>query len=119
LTKDVEVDVLARALRGAYAGEAVVSRRFGMKLVEHLRHTPQSRVPGPHRGPLTSREWEVMDLVSERCSTAEIADAMGLGSETVRSHIKHILRKLDVRSRDEAIVAAARVRRATPPDPAA
>ena len=119
LTKDLDLDILARALRGAHAGEAVVSRLFGMKLVEHLRRTPEPRGLRPIKGPLTPREWEVMSLIVERRTTDQIAEALVLSSETVRSHVKHILRKLDARSREEAVVIAQRLRGADPPKPAA
>ena len=110
MTKEVDIEVLPQALRGAFDGEAVVSRRFGMRLVEHLRHTPEPRGMRPIGGPLTPREWEVMDLISERRTTDQIAEALVLSSETVRSHVKHILRKLGARSREEAIVVAQRLR---------
>jgi two-component system, NarL family, response regulator LiaR len=110
LTKEVDIEVLPQALRGAFNGEAVVSRRFGMRLVEHLRHTPEPRGMRPIRGPLTPREWEVMDLICERKSTDQIAEALVLSTETVRSHVKHILRKLGARNREEAIAVADRMR---------
>jgi DNA-binding NarL/FixJ family response regulator len=110
LTKDVDIDVLPQALRGAYSGEAVISRRFGMRLVEHLRHSPEPRGMRPIGGPLTPREWEVMDLVCERRSTDQIAQALVLSPETVRSHVKHILRKLGARNREDAIVVADQMR---------
>jgi two-component system nitrate/nitrite response regulator NarL len=110
LTKEVDIEVLPQALRGAYDGEAVVSRRFGMRLVEHLRRTPEPRGMRPIGGPLTPREWEVLDMISERRSTDDIAEALVLSPETVRSHVKHILRKLGARSREEAIAVAERLR---------
>jgi DNA-binding CsgD family transcriptional regulator len=51
-----------------------------------------------------------MDLVCRRLTTDQIADELVLSTETVRSHVKHILRKLDARSREEAIVVAQRLR---------
>ena len=110
LTKEVDIDILPQALHGAYSGEAVVSRRFGMRLVEHLRRTPEARGMRPIKGPLTPREWEVMDLVCQRRTTDQIADSLVLSPETVRSHVKHILRKLDARSREEAIAVTQRLR---------
>ena len=59
---------------------------------------------------LTSREWEVLDLLCEQLSTDEIADTLVLSPETVRSHIKNLLRKLGVRSRREAVEQARRLR---------
>jgi two-component system, NarL family, response regulator LiaR len=119
LTKDLRLETLARTLQGARAGEAVVSRRFGMLLVEHLRRTWHPREVRPVKGPLTPREWEVMALIAEHRTTDEIAEALVLSPETVRSHVKHILRKLDVRSREQAIEIAQRLREADPPKPAA
>ena len=110
LTKEVDIEVLPQALRGAFDGEAVISRRFGMRLVEHLRRTRETRGLRPIGGPLTPREWEVMDLICERKTTDQIAESLVLSPETVRSHVKHILRKLGARSREDAIVAAQHMR---------
>jgi NarL family two-component system response regulator LiaR len=111
LTKDVEIDMLPRALVGAVAGEAAISRRMSMRLVEHIRRSPEGGSGmRPVRSPLTQREWEVLDLLSERLSTDQIAERLVLSTETVRSHVKNILRKLDARSRDEAVATARRMR---------
>jgi DNA-binding NarL/FixJ family response regulator len=64
----------------------------------------------PVKSPLTPREWEVVDLLVEGASTDQIADTLVLSTETVRSHVKNILRKLDARSRAEAVAAAQRMR---------
>jgi DNA-binding NarL/FixJ family response regulator len=64
----------------------------------------------PVRSRLTSREWEVLDLLCERKTTDTIATELFLSPETVRSHVKAIYRKLGVNSRDAAIDAAADLR---------
>jgi two-component system, NarL family, response regulator LiaR len=111
LTKDLDVDVLPQALRGALEGEAVISRRLGMRLVEQLRTAPQgARGLRPVKSPLTPREWEVIDLLDEGKTTDQIADSLVVSGETVRSHVKNILRKLDVGSREEAVAVARRMR---------
>jgi DNA-binding NarL/FixJ family response regulator len=111
LNKRAGVDALPRALRGAAAGEAVVSRRLTMRLVDSMR---RARTDGaglrPVRSRLTPREWEVLDLLCAGQSTDDIADTLVLSSETVRSHIKNLLRKLGVRSREAAIEEARRMR---------
>jgi NarL family two-component system response regulator LiaR len=111
LSKRAGVDALPRALRGAAAGEAVVSRRLTMRLVDSMR---RARTDGaglrPVRSRLTPREWEVLDLLCAGQSTDDIADTLVLSSETVRSHIKNLLRKLGVRSREAAIEEARRMR---------
>ena len=114
LSKDLDIDVLPRALRGALDGEAVISRRLSMRLVEHLRRAPEGTTGmRPVKSPLTAREWEVIDLLYEGQTTDQIAESLVLSTETVRSHVKNILRKLNARSRAEAVATAQRMRGAT------
>jgi DNA-binding NarL/FixJ family response regulator len=118
LSKDVDIDVLPQAMRGASQGEAVISRQLGMRLVEHLRRAPDGGTGmRPVKSPLTPREWEIIDLLVESKTTDEIADQLVLSTETVRSHVKNILRKLDVRSREEAVAVAQAMRGGLPGPP--
>lgn len=115
LSKDVDVNVLPRALMGALEGEAVLSRQLSMRLVEHLRNAPEgSAGMRPVKSPLTPREWEVIDLLYAGNTTDQIAAMLVLSTETVRSHVKHILRKLGANSRAEAVATAQRMRGAAP-----
>jgi DNA-binding NarL/FixJ family response regulator len=117
LSKDVDIDALPRTLHGVRAGEAAISRRMTKRLIEQLRSAPGgSSGMRPVKSPLTAREWEVIDLLKSTRSTDEIAAELVLSTETVRSHVKNILRKLDVRSREEAVAAADRMRNASPVD---
>jgi DNA-binding NarL/FixJ family response regulator len=110
LCKSVGVDALPRALRCAKDGEAVVSRALTM-LIEGMRRVREDGSGmRPIRSPLTPREWEVLDLLCQERSTDDIADSLVLSVETVRSHIKSVLRKLGVRSRQEAVKAASGLR---------
>ena len=114
LSKDVDFDTLPRTLEGVVAGEAAISRRLTKRVIEQLRSAPRgSSGMRPVKSPLTAREWEVIDLLKARRSTDEIAAELVLSTETVRSHVKNILRKLDVRSREEAVAAADRMRNAS------
>jgi DNA-binding NarL/FixJ family response regulator len=111
LTKDLEIEALPRVVVGAIAGEAAISRRLTMRLVEYLRHTPEGRKGlRPVHSPLTPREWDVIELMAEGLTTEQMADRLVLSTETVRTHVKHILRKLDTRSREEAVAAAQSMR---------
>ncbi len=118
LSKQFEVAMLPQALRGAADGEAVISRRLGRRVVDQLRRQPEGAAGlRPVKSPLTPREWEVIDLLYEGRNTDQIATTLVLSAETVRSHVKNILRKLNVRSREEAVAAAQRMRgAAVPPD---
>jgi DNA-binding NarL/FixJ family response regulator len=115
LRKDVELDALPRAVVGAIHGEAAVSRRMAMRIIEQLR---RASAPGEGFRPvgrqLTRREWEVLDLLCEAMTTEEIARTLVVSDETVRSHVKSILRKLGVKSRREAAIAANRMRGLAP-----
>jgi NarL family two-component system response regulator LiaR len=87
------------------------------RLIEQLRSAPGGSFGmRPVKSPLTAREWEVIDLLKATRSTDEIAADLVLSTETVRSHVKNILRKLDVRSREGAVAAADRMRNASPVD---
>jgi NarL family two-component system response regulator LiaR len=117
LCKSVGVEALPRALRCARDGEAVVSRQLTMRLIEGMRRMREDGAGmRPIRSPLTPREWEVLDLLCQERSTDDIADTLVLSVETVRSHIKSVLRKLGVRSRQDAIKAAGRLRSGLVPD---
>jgi DNA-binding NarL/FixJ family response regulator len=111
LSKSVDLDALTRATRAAAAGQAVISRRLTLRLIDVLRRTTH---PAPSMRPvsseLTAREWEVLDLLSRDLATGEIASALVVSNETVRSHIKHILHKLRVHTRQEAVDLARRLR---------
>jgi NarL family two-component system response regulator LiaR len=102
-------EALPRAVRSLAAGEAVMTRAMSMRLVELLRVQP---VAGhglrPVRSALSTREWEVLDLICAGAGTRAIADELGLSAETVRSHVKRLLRKLGAHSRAEAAAIATR-----------
>jgi two-component system, NarL family, response regulator LiaR len=111
LSKDIELASLPRPLRGALEGEAVISRRLAMYLVEQFRTAPEAGIGlRPVRNPLTDREWEVLDLLSGGASNDDISRLLVLSTETVRSHLKNLYRKLGVRSRDQAVKSALRMR---------
>ena len=111
LSKEVDLEALPRALAGVVAGEAGVSRRVERALIEHFRTRPEGLYGlRPVKGPLTTREWEVVDLLAPGRTTDDIADSLVISHETVRSHVKSIMRKLEVRSRGDARAAAERLR---------
>ena len=112
LNKDLNIDALPRTVMGAVAGEPAISRSMSALLLEELRRRAPVGNNGmrPVRSQLTSREWEVLDLLCERKTTDAIARELFLSPETVRSHVKAIYRKLGVNSRDAAIEAAADLR---------
>ncbi|MEA2383392.1 MAG: hypothetical protein QOH72_3363 [Solirubrobacteraceae bacterium] len=120
LSKSVNIESIPRALRAAHNGEAVIPRRLTARLIDAMRRTSEDGAGiRPVRSPLTAREWEVLDLLCQGLSTEEMADTLVLSSETVRSHIKSILRKLRVSSRGEAVSRAQELRGGILASPAA
>ena len=111
LRKDIELDALPRAVNGVLAGEAAISRRLSMRVIDELRKAP-AMGPGlrPTVSELTPREWQVLDLLTTGASTADIAVDLVLSPETVLTHVKNILKKLGVHSRRDAIRQAERLR---------
>jgi len=107
LAKDVESGTLGRAIAGVCQGEAVIPRAVQMRLIESMRGVP-GLTPGHG---LTRRQRQVLELLGEGRTTREIAAALALSTETVRTHLKHLYRRLGVHSRDEAAAAVRRVER--------
>jgi DNA-binding NarL/FixJ family response regulator len=111
VSKDIDPAALPRIIHGVVGGEAAISRRVAMSLAEFYRRGARAGAGlRPVRSALTDREWEVLDLVASGESTDSIARTLVLSTETVRSHLKNLYRKLDVRSRAEAVEAAERLR---------
>ncbi|MGD0979890.1 MAG: response regulator transcription factor [Solirubrobacteraceae bacterium] len=115
LSKSMSIESVGRALRSVASGEAAVSRSLTSYLIEQLRYTTENgRGMRPVKSPLTTREWEVLDLICAGDSTREISAKLFLSEDTVYSHTKSILRKLGVHSRAEAVEAAGRLRQPGP-----
>jgi DNA-binding NarL/FixJ family response regulator len=111
LSKEADIGALPRALQGVLRGEAAISREMTRRLIDRYRGTADGTTGlRPIRSPLTPREWEVIELLQPDRSPEYVADTLVLSTETVRTHIKNIMRKLDVHSRADAISAAERLR---------
>jgi NarL family two-component system response regulator LiaR len=111
LSKEIDLDALPRVLRGVRDGEAAISRRFATTLIENYRVSNRSGTGlRPVRSRLTPREWEVLDLLTTGLTADQIAASLVLSTETIRSHVKSIYRKLDVHTRPDAIREASRLR---------
>jgi two-component system, NarL family, response regulator LiaR len=107
LRRGIDLDSLAHALAGVMEGEAAISRTMAGRLAARLQQLAEG-LSGmrPVRSPLTTREWEVLDLLRSGASTAQIADELVLSPDTVHSHVQHIMRKLNAHSRAEAVELA-------------
>jgi len=102
---------VAAAIAAVARGEAVVGERLRLALLRRFqRATASRRGMRPLLGPLSSREWQVLDLLRGGLSTEEAAERLGIAKTTVYSHLRNIARKLGTRTRDEAIAFAEELR---------
>ena len=111
LGSELAPSALPRVVRAVMQGEAAIPRSLTMAFIELARGEAGMR---PIRSALTTREWEVLDLLTSGASTQEISNELVISLDTVQSHIKHILRKLRVHSRAEAVARAHELRRHRP-----
>jgi DNA-binding NarL/FixJ family response regulator len=105
LLKSEPPERIVEFLRGVAQGEAALSGTIARRLLENLRETGgrQTGIPDSIASELSAREVEVLLLLDERLETDEIAKRLFISEHTVRSHVKSILRKLQVSSRREAL----------------
>lgn len=103
LLKDTEAQELVRAIKAAAGGQVQLSPEVASRLLREVR-TPEAV-----REPLTERETEVLRLLALGRTNKEISQILFIGEQTVKSHVSHILSKLDVPSRTQAALYAIRV----------
>lgn len=114
LLKDARPAELVAAIRSVATGDAVVSPRVTRRMLELFAdRLPRAAAPpsdagalDPRLAELTARELEILGAVAEGLSNAEIADRFVVSEATVKSHVGHVLAKLGVRDRVQAVVVA-------------
>ncbi len=108
LLKDVAPSDFVAAIRIVAAGEALIAPTVTRRLLERFAHLP---MPGDaayaeQLRDLTEREVEVLKLVAQGISNREIADRLVLAEPTVKTHVSHLLLKLDLSDRAQLVVLA-------------
>lgn len=105
LLKDMDPDRLPKALQGVLEGEAALPRTLVARLMDEFRGRDRRRstLRGRPAARLTSREWQVLDLMRAGLTTRQMADRLFVSDVTVRSHVSAILRKLAVPDRAAAV----------------
>jgi DNA-binding NarL/FixJ family response regulator len=110
IDKDIDPDEFVRLATLAAAGETIVPRRLMTPLLERWRREMPAGGWRPMRSALTTREWQIVELLGDGASTEQITERLVLSPTTVYSHIYRLLHKLGVHSRREAVAAARRLR---------
>ena len=107
LLKNSEPAELARAVRAAHAGEAIIDPTAAARLVDALSSKDRtSRSAAEPLDQLTAREREVLTLIAGGRSNKRIALELGISEKTVKAHVGHVLAKLGVTDRTQAAVLA-------------
>ena len=107
LLKDVRPEQLAEAVRVVAAGDALLAPAITRRLIEQfVRRPPPGSDKPPELADVTQRELDVLKLVARGLSNAEIAALLSVSEATVKTHVTHLLMKLDLRDRVQAVVLA-------------
>jgi len=118
VTQNLDPARLPHVVRGALNGEPAVPRRFVSRLLDEVRTREHRRsfvLADKGRVSLTTREWEVVELLLRSASTSEIATQLGVAPVTVRRHVGSVERKLGVATRAEVVALLAAETAAAPP----
>jgi DNA-binding NarL/FixJ family response regulator len=108
LLKDVPPEQLIAGIRAVAAGDALLAPSVTRRVIEEFVRRPPSSMQTlpPELSELTARELEVLKLIARGLSNAEIAKELFVSETTVKTHVAHVLMKLDVRDRVQAVVLA-------------
>ncbi|HZQ65315.1 MAG TPA: response regulator [Gaiellaceae bacterium] len=108
LLKDVPPEQLVAGIRAVASGDALLAPSVTRRVIEEfVRRPPDSvRTPPAQLGELTARELEVLKLIARGLSNAEIAGELVVSETTVKTHVAHVLMKLQLRDRVQAVVLA-------------
>ena len=106
LLKDAPAAQLVEAVRVVAAGEALLAPAVTRRLLDRFARVIEDALPPPQLDELTARELEILRLLAHGLSNAEIAERLVVGETTVKSHVSSILRKLRLRDRVQAVIAA-------------
>ncbi|MGH3053202.1 MAG: response regulator [Gaiellaceae bacterium] len=108
LLKDVPPEQLVAGIRAVASGDALLAPTVTRRVIEEfVRRPPDSmRTAPPELAELTARELEVLELIARGLANGEIAKELFVGETTVKTHVAHILMKLELRDRVQAVVFA-------------
>ena len=107
LLKRTSPEELIAAIKTVAAGDALLSPSVTRRVIERMaRDTPMAEPDEDRLGELTAREREVLELLAAGLTNAEIADRLVIEESTVKTHVKRVLMKLDLRDRVQAVIFA-------------
>ncbi|MFY0575692.1 response regulator [Cystobacter fuscus] len=125
LLKGTPVDKIIEAIKEVRAGGSVIQPSLARRMLRHFRVSPEPVAPaptppaaepldasggdgGPPVKPLSDREKEILQLIAKGVSNSEAAQVLSISKATIRTHLEHIYRKLEVTNRTEAVTEGIR-----------
>ena len=105
MLKDDPPEQLIGAIRTIAQGDALLSPSITKRVIEQFGRVPRLEPPS-ELAELTTREHEILKLIAQGLSNAEIAEQLVISETTVKTHVTHILQKLNLRDRVQAVVLA-------------
>lgn len=105
LLKNTEPDVLKHTIQQIFAGNAVLAPEITHKVLQAIRRSKTER----SRGLLSDREVDVLKCLARGQTTSQIASSLFISENTVKTHIRHILEKMEVNNRAEAVARASQM----------
>ena len=107
MLKDAPPEELLAAIEVVARGDALIAPAVTRAVIAELvRRSPPQRPPAPRLDELTAREREVLELLARGLSNAEIAARLVVSDGTVKTHVAHVLAKLRLRDRVQAVILA-------------
>lgn len=108
LLKDARSEDVIEAIRTVHAGHSVIAPSTTRRLIEHVAHTPAADGARAEavRSALTPRELDILREIATGASNREIAAKLSLSEATIKTHVGHVLAKLGLRDRVQAVVLA-------------
>lgn len=108
ILKDTRPDRVVQAVRSVFDGQSVFDSNVANRVISGQRVETDGAAAAQYRELLSDREMEVLKLMAKGLSNKEIGRALWIGETTVKTHVSHILRKLDQSDRTQAVLAAVR-----------
>ncbi|HWH33824.1 MAG TPA: response regulator transcription factor [Acidimicrobiales bacterium] len=104
LVKDCSTEEIAETVRLVAGGQTAVSREVAVSMLREVRSMPPEV-----EEVVSKREEEVLQLIADGCSSAEVAEQLFISQKTVKNHLASIYQKLDARDRTQAVLRAVRM----------